>query len=77
MLDIEKIKNHPRVELRKRLISLQKVTKDSYLKYRGDSLYLMDGTRSQLMGETPIAKLMTDYDGDSYIKFNDSGHILF
>jgi len=77
MIDIEKIKNHPRVELRKMLISLQKVNKGSYLKYKGTSLYLMEEYLSRYFGNIAIAKLMTDLDGDSYIKFNDSESTLF
>jgi hypothetical protein len=66
-MDLEKIKNHPRVELRKRLVSLHKITKGSYLKYSSTgnlSLYSKDGIK--------IAKLVTDCEGDSYIKFNNS-----
>jgi hypothetical protein len=66
-MDLEKIKNHPRVELRKRLVSLHKITKGSYLKYSFTGnlyLYSKDGIK--------IAKLVTDYEGDSYIKFNNS-----
>lgn len=54
-MDFEKIKNHPRVELKKRLVSLHRVTKGSYLKYNGWtlSLYNKEGVK--------IAKLASDY----------------
>lgn len=61
MIDIEKIKNHPRVELRKRLISLHKVIEGSVLRYMGKSLYLYD--TSHPLYQIPIAKVITRHNG--------------
>lgn len=58
---LERIKNHPRVELRKRLISLHKVSKGSFLKYRGEDLYLLD--TSHPFYTIPIAKVVTRHNG--------------